>query len=755
MSIFITAFSAFCQADKENSVGLVLSGGGAKGIAHIGVIQALEENDIPIDYITGTSMGAIVGGLYACGYSPDEMMQLLLSKGFSYWSTGQTDPDYQYYFGLPESSPSLFSFPLGKSAAADSVPASFISPQPMSFAFMELFSPFTAACGGDFNRLFVPFRCVASDVAARHKHVFSSGRVGEAIRSSMSFPIVFQPLNIDGTLYYDGGIYDNFPVDVMRADFKPSIMIGVDVSSEEIGPQTTLMDQIDNLVIQNNNYDLPADEGIKMRLDLNEYALLDFPAAKAIYQVGYDYAMNMMDSIKSRITPRRAAQKVAERRSAFKKTIPGLRVGTTKVYGAAPAQNKYIESLFRLPAGSDSTSIRKARLAYYRAIGSDQLKDLFPQATFNPSKGVFDLTLKAYPKSRWQAQIGGYLTSSTGSFLYVSLGYSTLRFNSLNAKLSAWIGQTTMAAVFDGRFDVNTSLPSAIELQAVASSQRFYETERLFFMATQPTFIREYEYFGRLSWAMAAGRLGKVNIGVGYGAVRSGFYRNNLHESYEEGRLYSNFALGEVFARYTSSTLDAVNYPTAGHSYTVTAMGVLGTNHSLANDGVTDVQTSPKWAQIEIRTRNYPAIGRHFALGIETDFMLSTRKLLPTYSASIATAPAFLPTAASHAAFYPDFRANSFLAAGLAPVYKINSSLNARVAGYAFMPLRSIKEGENGSAVYGRWFRDPEFWAEAALSYKFPFATLSGYVNYATISGDHWHVGITFGIHLLPPRFLR
>ena len=80
------------------SVGLVLSGGGAKGIAHIGVIRALEENDIPIDYVAGTSMGAIVGGLYAAGYTPEEMLQLILSEGFADWSTGRINPNLTYYF---------------------------------------------------------------------------------------------------------------------------------------------------------------------------------------------------------------------------------------------------------------------------------------------------------------------------------------------------------------------------------------------------------------------------------------------------------------------------------------------------------------------------------------------------------------------------------------------------------------------------------------------------------------------------------
>lgn len=91
ISILVAIMSiASAQAEK---VGLVLSGGGAKGIAHVGVIKALEDNDIPIDYVTGTSMGAIVGALYACGYTPEEMLKLFTSKDFGYWSSGTLDPE--------------------------------------------------------------------------------------------------------------------------------------------------------------------------------------------------------------------------------------------------------------------------------------------------------------------------------------------------------------------------------------------------------------------------------------------------------------------------------------------------------------------------------------------------------------------------------------------------------------------------------------------------------------------------------------
>ena len=143
------ADSATCVKKPRQSVGLVLSGGGAKGIAHAGVIQALEENGIPIDYIAGTSMGAIVGSLYASGYTPKEIIDLILSDSFSSWSTGKINPSLTYYCLKPEQSPAIVKMNIGKKESGLStsiLPSSFISPFPMNIGFVEVFTPHTAVC---------------------------------------------------------------------------------------------------------------------------------------------------------------------------------------------------------------------------------------------------------------------------------------------------------------------------------------------------------------------------------------------------------------------------------------------------------------------------------------------------------------------------------------------------------------------------------------------------------------------------------
>ena len=370
---------------SAQSVGLVLSGGGAKGIAHIGVIKALEENNIPIDFVTGTSMGSIVGGLYACGYSPEEMMELIQSKGFSYWSTGQIDDRYVYYFSKPDASPAIFNVnvSLGDSTKTTTsiLPTSLINPLPMNFAFMELFAPYTAQCGGNFDNLFVPFRCVASDIYDKRKVVMSSGRVGDAIRASMTFPVAFKPIKMGGKYMFDGGIYDNFPVDVMNDDFSPSFIIGVDVTAgnEEVD-EDNLIEQIEAMVMQPQNDTVDARNGIKISLNLQKFGLLDFPKAQAIYQIGYNRTIEMIDSIKSRIGRRIDASMVALRRQVFKCKTPELRFTDVKVEGAERSQNEYVQHMF-VDDSTDVIDSEQAKVAYYRAISSGKIKDMLPKAT--------------------------------------------------------------------------------------------------------------------------------------------------------------------------------------------------------------------------------------------------------------------------------------------------------------------------------------------------------------------------------------
>ena len=172
-----------------------MSGGGARGLAHIGVIKALEENNIPIDYVAGTSMGAIIAALYAMGYSPEEMEEVIASDEFKRWYSGKKGKEEIFYFRRNEETPDILNLRMDTRDSIRLVMPSLtlVDPTQMNLAFMQMFSEANAACKNNFDSLMVPFRCVASDVYNKQQVVYSEGELGDAVRASMSFPLVLSP----------------------------------------------------------------------------------------------------------------------------------------------------------------------------------------------------------------------------------------------------------------------------------------------------------------------------------------------------------------------------------------------------------------------------------------------------------------------------------------------------------------------------------------------------------------------------------
>lgn len=234
------------------SIALVLSGGGAKGAAHISVIKALEREGIPVDMVVGTSIGGLVGGLYACGYNGDELEEIIRGMDWDYLmgdtharkfdSAAKKEYDNQFLFSLPFGKVSRdFS---GKTLQEDKVKSFLPDGIVQGQNIRNLLSSLTVGYGQemDFLKLPIPFVCVAADVVTAQPKVWHSGLLVDAMRSTMSIPGLFVPLRKDGMVLMDGGMRSNFPADIAKK-MGANIIIGVDIST----PGYTA-DQINNLV---------------------------------------------------------------------------------------------------------------------------------------------------------------------------------------------------------------------------------------------------------------------------------------------------------------------------------------------------------------------------------------------------------------------------------------------------------------------------------------------------------------------------
>jgi NTE family protein len=745
------------QAQK---VGLVLSGGGAKGMTHIGVIRALEENNIPIDYIAGTSMGAIVGSLYAMGYSPDDMEALISSEEFKRWYSGRIESKYRYYFKQPRPTPEFvnlrFSLKDATRISPQILPTNLVNPIQMNLVFVELYARATATCEGDFDKLFVPFRCVASDVYNKRQLVLRKGDLGDAVRASMSFPFVFKPIEVDSILAYDGGIYNNFPTDVMREDFHPDIIIGSVVAANPSKPQENdLMSQLENMVMQKTDYTIPASEGIVMTFKYNNVNLLDFDRLQELHNIGYYRTIGMMDSIKSRIHRRVNADNVRLRRMVYLSNQPQLRFQRIYIEGVNPRQQVYIQKEFH-DADSTSFSYEELKRGYFRLLSDNIISEIVPKAAFNEKTKMYDLYLKVKMEDEFYARIGGNISTTSSNQIYLGLGYQNLNYYSKEFTFEGQIGKMYNNAQVMARIDMPTRIPTSYRLIASLSTFDYYKKDKLFSRDDNPSFNSKNERFVKLMLALPFLSNMGAEFGIGLGRLADSYYQTNIIDFGKDRSDHSTYNLFGGSIGFSGSTLNARQYATKGHSEKLLAQIFTGKErYDPGTVSEEPVSNNHSWLQISFLKEEYHRLAPKFVLGWMTEALYSSKNFSSNYTATMMQAGDFSPTPYSKLMYNDAFRANQYVAAGIRPIFTFSDAMQLRGEFYGFMPIFPIERNAQNKALYGKVFSKIEYMGEISLVYQLSFGAIAAYVNHFSSPKKEWNVGLSIGWQLFNYRFIE
>lgn len=299
--IDIDIYGSHTDADEVYpKIALVLSGGGARGFAHIPVIEALERFGIPIDMVLGTSMGSLVGGLYAAGYSPGDMRRLIASYNmvelFALSALPPLRPDPA---PLRRDRDNLFVLGFDRDGLGGA--SGIIGDQRILGMLNDSLS--RVAGIDDFDDLDIPFRCIGTDLVTGERVVFSQGSLVSAIRSSISIPVVFTPYPADGRLIIDGGLVDNMPVHLAR-EMGADIIIAVDVNAvdytieaEGLESLTDILSQLIVILTKNTVVYQSGDADLLIEPQLVEHDILDFVSVEEIMAVGEETAVSRAEDI--------------------------------------------------------------------------------------------------------------------------------------------------------------------------------------------------------------------------------------------------------------------------------------------------------------------------------------------------------------------------------------------------------------------------------------------------------------------------
>lgn len=749
----------FVQAQK---VGLVLSGGGAKGMTHIGIIRALEENNIPIDYITGTSMGAIIGSLYAMGYSPDDMEALLRSEDFKRWYSGQVEPEYGYYFKQNRPTPEFFnirfSFKDSLHIKPQILPTSMVNPIQMNLVFVELFARATAACSGDFNRLFVPFRCIASDVYNKKPLIMRRGDLGDAVRASMSFPFVFKPIEIDSVLAYDGGIYNNFPTDIMREDFKPEVIIGSVVAANPGKPkENDLMSQLENMIMQKTDYTLPDSLGIIMTFKYDDVSLLDFDRLQELHDIGYNRTISLMDSIKGRIHRRVSAENVRLRRLVYRSNLPQFRFRDIYIEGANPQQQAYIKKEFH-DEDHEVFTYEDLKRGYFRLLSDNMISEIIPHAVYDSENDLYSLHLKVKMEDNFSVRMGGSVSTTSSNQIYLGLGYQDLNYYSKETTLDGQIGKVYNNAQLMAKIDLPTRIPTSYRLIASLSTFDYYKKDKLFSKNDKPSFNSKDERFVKLMVALPFLANKRAEISIGYGKLQDNYFQSSVINFDKDRSDRSTYNLLGGAIGFYGSTLNARQYATKGYFEKLVAQVFSGKEKFIpGNPTETSVTTKERqsWLQISYMKYAYHTMSPKFTLGWMAEMLYSSKNFSENYTATMLQAADFSPTPHSKLMYNEAFRANQFLAAGIKPIFVFNDMFQFRSEFYGFVPIFPIKKNALNKAYYGKAFSRFEYIGEISVICQLPFGAISAYVNHYSSPKKEWNVGLTLGWQLFNYRFIE
>ena len=752
----------FGRAEAQ-SVGVVLSGGGAKGLAHIGLLKALEDNNIPIDYICGTSMGAIVGSLYAIGYSPDEMAALLSSEDFLYWSSGQIPIEDQVYYKTRSFDADLISidFENKENSLSALLPTSLISPMQMDFRFMQIYSNGAAHAQYDFNKLFVPFFCVASDVHNNRPYVFTKGNLGQAVRASMTFPGYFKPVMVDDSvLLFDGGMQNNFPTDILDSLYHPDVIIGCNVAEN---PKTPNSDDVYlmlmNVFMKQSNLKVSGN-GVLVSPKVSHFGMMDFDKIGEIQPIGYEATMAKMDTIKALVQRRVAPDEMSARRNEFKKSSGRMVFDDVVVDGVDMYASKYIKR--SINHNRDTFSFSDLEKGYFGLTSDKVLTSMYPQAFYDTTSHHFKIFLTAKAKNLLTMKFGGNLASGNRSFGQIGVDYHFMHRYIYTASASVTAGQFYSSANAQFRVDMSpqtilTSLPALfVDFRTAYNRWNYFKsTNEIFFDNEDLSQVYNSDKYVGLDIGTAMGNRGIATLGIAYGSdYYEYFHVVSITKSDNADATEMRYFDTKLNLEY--NTLNYRQYANKGMHFGAQASYITGTEYYTPGTtampfNAEDGSFSHQWVNLKLQHTQYLTFAKSFSLGYQIMFNYNNKPQFANSIATLLAAEVFNPFPQSQSQILEKYRANKWIGVGVMPIFNIGEKVQLRSEFHVFQPYEYILT-TNYLTTYSEMLPQPRFMAQEAFVWHTPIGPLALTGSYYYKEEEPLRVQVNLGFLLFNRR---
>ena len=736
-------------------VGLVLSGGGATGFAHIGVIKALEENNIPIDYISGTSSGALIGALYAIGYTPAEIEAYVLSSKFQLLVKGEVEERNKFVFQEEETNSNLFKIAF----AADSIyqrffPTKFVNSTYLDYEMLQIFGPPSESVGDDFSKLMVPFNCVSSDITHKKSVLFNSGKLNQVIRSSITFPFFIHPIQINKTLLFDGGLYNNFPGDVMNETFKPDYIIGSNVSSNyKAAEENDVLSQVINMMVSHTNFSLPTQNGmiIQPKTDVTTF---DFEEISNAINAGYNSTLKVIDSLKLAIKRRVTREEIHAKRTLFKSNIIPFKISSIKANSSNSKSNFFVEKSI-LPQNKLIDSITFSR-NYFRLAATPTIHFLYPTLQKN-NDSSYHLDLLVRKSKEIELEVGGLFSSRSVNTGFLGLSYQVLKSSNLKLKLGSYFGRFYGSVRVALDYQIPTRVPFTFSGYYVLNRWDYFRSLASFFEDIQPSFLVQNEMYQGISIKHPVGNLGKLTYDARIFKTTDEYYQTDKFTNHDTTDFTSftgyNFRIG-----YEMNSLNRKQFANKGKLISLKIKYINGNEDS--ESGSTSfvkykLNKKHSWITIQPEIQWFVVNSTRFHLGLHAKSTFSTQTLFSNYTASILSMPDFSPFPDCQTIFLPEYRSPQFVGIGTNFVFTFYKKIDVRVDSYLYQPFKELTKTNLLMGDYDKPSILSEYIVSTSLIYHSPIGPIRLASNYFPKQKNPLFIQFSYGYMLFNERAIR
>ena len=539
---------------------LALSGGGARGIAHIGALRALEEAALPLDAIAANSMGAIVGAIYSTGRTADELETIVRSLDWAALFSGRPDRRVLPVARRHDRHASLAGISFDFQDVR--LPSGLLADHRVNRFLIENLAPAAYEAGFDFDALPIPFRAVATDLGSGEPVVLARGDLALAVRASMSIPLVFPPVDWQGRKLVDGLVVNNLPCDVAKG-FDPLVLVSVDIGSPPLEPAEYesalgVASQINNLLTDRRNRDFQVEADVAVRPDLGKHSPTDYSDFDELIRKAYEATKASVPAIREKLAAAGVIDMSRRPRSSSGPRLEGARIVEVTVEGNQRTTDRLVRRFFNVPVGPRFSMVRGLR-AFDKADASGLLDstwmELLPQG-----EGVrVQLRVTDAPPNR--AEVGiGYSEWQRARGHIRLLNQNTLGFGEqVDLLAAASDAETLLQGALKGERLFLTGLGYRVTAYDSTDKPRYFDTE-----GDEINRARFQRQGVEVALRSSFERWGLLETGLRFGRVKT-------QERAGIDVPAATDQVGTWFGSFTVDTLDSLEWADAGERLAIWA----------------------------------------------------------------------------------------------------------------------------------------------------------------------------------------